>query len=339
MKINGKQLGRQLAAGSNPLYWISGDETLLVQEAADQIRQHCRQLGSEEREVFHIGAGTDWQTVLLAANSRSLFSSRKLIELRFASGKPGDRAVKPLLRYLEAPNPDCTLLAISPKLDASALRSKGFKQLESSSLIVQIWPIEARQLPGWIARRLQQQGFDADGDALRLLAERVEGNLLAAQQEVDKLALVAEPGSTIDCSTVEQAVADSARFQIFDLSEPILRGDSRHFVRTLHGLREEGAEPTLALWAVSRDLRRLIQLRQAVARGQSAEAAMPGLGIWKQQQAPFKSALRRLSAADLASALRIAGAVDLAIKGLNTRDPWRELLDLGLLLSGRALFR
>ena len=339
MKINGPQLTRQLAASANPLYWVSGDETLLVQEAADQIRQYCRQRGNEEREVYHIDASTDWQSILLSANSRSLFSSSKLIELRFASGKPGERAIKPLLRYLDAPNPDCTLLAISPKLDASATRSKGFKQIEASCLIVQIWPMEAQRLPAWIAERLQRQGFDVEREALQLLAERVEGNLLAAQQEVDKLALVTEPGATIDSAAVEQAVADSARFQIFDLSEPILRGDSRHFVRTLQGLREEGAEPTLALWTITRDLRRLIQLRQAVDRGQSPEAAMSKLGIWKKQQLPFKAALGRLTAADLASSLRKAGDIDRAIKGLSIQNPWQELLSLGMLLSGRALFK
>ena len=338
MKIHGQQLARQLRGDPAPLYWLSGDETLLVQEAGDKIRSYCREHDYVEREIWHIDRATDWQALLLSANNLSLFSTRKILELRFATGKPGDPAVKALCSYLGNHNPDCVLLATSPKLESSATRSKGFKQLESACLIVQIWPVEKHQLPQWIATRLQQQGHSASPEALQLLAERVEGNLLAAQQEIDKLALAAAEGEIIDAPTVARCVADSARYHVFELSDAMLNGDGRGLGRIILGLQEEGAEATIVLWAISRDIRRLMHIRQAMDQGQHPAAAMDKQGIWKKQQGPFSAAVKRLSTRQLTAALNAAREIDLGIKGMAPIEPWRELLTLGLIIAGRPLF-
>jgi DNA polymerase-3 subunit delta len=337
VKIHGNQLPQQLHGELPPVYWLSGDETLLLQEAADSIRAACQQRGFSEREIWHVDNAIAWDDLLLSANSLSLFAERKLIELRFSSAKPGDKAIKTLALYLKNPNPDCLLLIISPKLDPAAMRTKGFKQLEAQLLLVQIWPIEASKLPDWIAARLRQQGLSATREALQMLAERVAGNLLAAQQEIDKLALLAE-GDTIDSDSVLRCVADSARYDVFDLTEQMLKGDARAVQRIIQGLRAEGTDATVLLWAISRELRRLAAIRQAIDDGQGIDAAIGKQGIWKKQQALFKLALKRLDRGQLYQAIATAKDVDSAIKGLCRGNPWSELSSLCLLVAGNPLF-
>jgi len=320
-----------------PLYWVSGDEPLLVQEASDRIRHHLRQQDFHEREVWHVDASMDWQALLLSANSLSLFTARKRLELRFSNGKPGDKALKLLASYAASPNADCVLLISGPKVDSSAARSKAFKQVEQAGLLVQVWPIEAHKLPEWINTQLQQAGYEATREAVLLLSERVEGNLLAARQEIDTLLLSAEPGERIEASTVASAVADSSRHTVFDLSDPMLRGNAKSALRVINGLHEEGSDATALLWAISRDLRKLVQLRSAIDHGQRIDHAMDKHGIWKKQQSAFRSAAERLCLADMEQALELARRTDLAIKGLAPVDPWNELRALTSLICGQAL--
>lgn len=341
MKIAGDALPRQLRGQPRPLYWVSGDETLLAQEATDRIRQHCQGEGFAEREVWHIDSGSsaNWQAILLSANSLSLFAERKLLELRFASGKPGEAAVKALADYCGNPNPDCVVLASSPKLDAASTRSKAFKALETGMLWVQVWPVEAPALPAWIGGRLAARGLKATPEALALLAERVAGNLLAAHQEVDKLALLAPPEGVVNAEIVVRSVADSARFDVFDLVEHVLRADASSAVRTLNGLRGEGTEAPVILWAMSRELRRLISIRQAIERGGSADASINAQGVWKHQQGLFRQASSRLTSAQLRHAAQTARAADSAIKGSAGAGPWDLLTALALELCGAPLWR
>lgn len=338
MKINGNSLARQLHGSPAPLYWVAGDETLLAQEAADSIRRYCVEQGFSEREVWHIDATTDWQAILLSANSLSLFSGRKLLELRFPSGKPGDKALKPLAQYMENHNPDTVVLACSPKVDAAATRSRAFKQLEPTMLWVQIWPVERAQLPQWIDARLKERGYRATRDGLQLLAERVEGNLLAAQQEIDKLALLVPPEESIDAQAVARSVADSARFDVFSLGEQLLLGDQNAVHRIIYGLRGEGVEAPVLLWAITRELRRLVSIRQAMDKGQRPELAMDQLRIWKKQQGPYKMAAGRLSTGELTAALIAARGIDESIKGRGLVSPWEQLVSLGLAICGKPLF-
>jgi DNA polymerase-3 subunit delta len=336
LKIHGNQLAQQLKGTLHAIYWVAGDDTLLCQEAADSIRLACQQQDFKEREIWHVDNSIAWDELLLSANSMSLFADRKLIELRFNTAKPGDKAMKALAQYLKNPNPDCLLLITSPKLDAAATRSKGFKFLDAHMLLVQIWPVDAHKLPDWIAARLRDKGFRADREALQILAERVGGNLLAAQQEIDKLALLAE-SDTIDSDSVMRAVADSARYDVFDLTERILKGEARPVHRAIQGLRAEGTDATVVLWAISREIRRLIAIRQAMDNGQGVDAAMDKQRIWKKQQGLFKQASARLTQKQLYAALASARDVDYSIKGLSKADPWNGLVTLGMLLSGREL--
>lgn len=298
------------------------------------IRAVCREQGFAEREIYNLDKQTPWDEPLQSANSLSLFAERKLLDLRTSSAKPGDKAMKALASYLENPNPDCLVLITSPKLEPAGTRTKGFKSLDRHMLWVTIWPVEIDKLPSWIDGRLRQKGMTADREALQMLAERVEGNLLAAQQEIDKLALAVE-GNTIDRASIMRTVADSARYDVFGLAEQVLRGEARAVYRTLRGLRAEGIDATVVLWAIARELRRLIHLRQAIDRGQRVEAVMDQQRIWKNQQGMFRSACQRLNAPELHSALAMAHEVDLAIKGQSIRKPWDLLADLCLLLAGR----
>ncbi len=333
MKIHGNQLQQQLKKPLPALLWISGDETLLTQEAADAVRASCRQLGFSEREIWHADASISWDDLLLSANNLSLFAERKLIEIRFASAKPGDRAIKALGQYLANPNPDSQLLLISPKLDSAAMRSKGFKLLESKSLLVQIWPVETASLPAWIASRLRNKGLGAEPLALEMLAERVQGNLLAAQQEIDKLALLTD-GDLVDSNSVMRVVADSARYDVFGLADQVLKGDAHTAHRMLLGLRAEGTDATVVLWALAREIRLLLSLRRAIDDGQRIEAAMERLRIYKKRQALFRQAGTRLDIPQLQRSLQLAGDIDFAIKGLAKTNPWNGLTELALLLSG-----
>jgi DNA polymerase-3 subunit delta len=339
VNINSEALPRQLRGQPKPLYWVSGDETLLVQESADKIRQFCHRQGFSEREIWHIDAAgnANWQAILLSANSLSLFAERKLLELRCASGKPGEGALKALSGYSSNPNPDCVLLACSPKLETTTTRSKTFKALVEDMLWVQAWPVERSALPAWIGRRLESQGLHATPEALALLAERVEGNLLAAQQEVEKLALLITPGATIDAEVVVRAVADSSRFDVFDLVDFLLKADAAGAVRVINGLKGEGTEAPVILWAISRELRRLISVRQAMDRGKSPDGAMEAQGVWKNQRALFRQAATRLSLAQLRQALQAARAVDASIKGAGSGSPWDLLRSLALALCGRPV--
>ncbi len=338
MHLKAEQLGKHLSAeGLAPVYLVSGDEPLLTQEAADLIRSHCQQQGYTERELFHAEAGFDWNQILTEANSLSLFASKRLLEIRIPNGKPGDRGSKVLNEYLAQPNPDTLLLIITPKLDASAKRSKWVKQIESAGVLLQIWPVSAAQLPRWIERRLAAAGLHASRQAIAILADRVEGNLLAAVQEIEKLKLLA-PAGEVDGSTMSSVVADSARYNIFTLVDKALQGDPQSACRTLRGLRDEGTETTVILWSLAREVRTLLQVAEAHRLGQSIDKALASNGVWDKRKPLFNAAIRRLNPATLKQMLRLAGAIDRAIKGVRSADPWDDLTTLVLMLSGNNSF-
>ena len=325
MKLNATQLQRQLAEGLAPVYVVSGDDPLLSGESADLIRSACRAAGSEERLVFHVDRSFDWGQVREASNSLSLFAQQRLIELRIPGGKPGDEGAKALLAWLNDPPPDTTLLVILPRLDGSAQRTKWAKALieHPHSRFLQIWPIDAHQLPGWMRDRLAAAGLHATPDALELLSTRVEGNLLAAAQEIEKLKLFCE-GGQLDLETVQQAVADSARFDIFKLTDALLEGNAQHALRILHGLRGEGTEAPVILWAISRELRSLHNMAHDLARGIPLDKVFSSQRppVWDKRKPLLSRALQRHSAADWARLLRLAQQADEQIKGQATGSAW-----------------
>ncbi|WP_339898479.1 DNA polymerase III subunit delta [uncultured Gilvimarinus sp.] len=332
-KLRSEQLSRALNGTLAPIYLVSGDEPLLVQEACDAIRHAARAQDFTERELHHVDPSFDWGILHASANSLSLFASKKIIELRIPNGKPGDKGARALTEYASAPPDDTLLLIVTGKLDGSAQRSKWYKALESAGAHLAIWPVDAAQLPRWVGARLQSAGLSADSGAIDLLVSRIEGNLLAAVQEIEKLKLLTDDG-VISSQLMASVVADSARYDIFTLADKALAGDARGAVKSLHGLRSEGTEAPAVLWALTRDIRQLLQCAQLIAQGRHKDWAMKQAGVWAKRQAIMGTALNRLSGGQLQLLLRQANGVDRAIKGMRNANPWDELLDLVLSFSG-----
>ncbi len=332
-KLRPEQLSSALNKQLAPIYLVSGDEPLLVQEACDAIRAAARKQGFNERELYHAEASFDWGQLLASANSLSLFADKKILELRLPTGKPGDKGGKMLLEYAESPASDNLLLIVTPKLDGATQKAKWFKAVEDAGVHIQIWPITPAQLPRWIGQRLQQAGLAAEPSAIELLVSRVEGNLLAAVQEIEKLKLLT-PNNQVSYELMASVVADSARYDVFGLADKALHGDARGAVKTLQGLRSEGTEAINVLWALTRDIRSLVQISQAVSQGKHFDWAAKQAGVWDKRQPLIQGALRRLKPGHLQLLLRKANGIDKAVKGMRNAEPWDELLDLVLNLAG-----
>lgn len=338
MKIRADQLTTHLQDSLQknqlmPIFVISGDEPLLAQEAADSVRTTARKLGFTERETFHVEGRFDWNQVFNETSSMSLFADKKILELRINNGKPGDQGSKALCELCENLSDDNLLLVILPKLDKNAQRSKWVKTLEANGVHIQVWPVAAEQLPRWIKQRLNQAQIDASPEAVNILAERVEGNLLAAIQEIEKLKLLAVEGK-VDASAMSAVVADSARYDLFEFVDKALSGDAQSAARALRGLQNEGTDPLTLLWALTRELRTLVKASQQVAQGEHSDWALKKAGVWDKRIPLFRGALRRLSPAHLRMLLYQAGAIDRGVKGLRTAGVWDEITTLVLSLSG-----
>ena len=333
MKLYSDKLADHLAGTLAPAYLVSGDEPLLAAEAADAIRRRAAERGFDERELFVAQRGFDWHELRAGHMEMSLFASQKLLELRIPTGKPGDAGSKAIAEYVEAKPADCVLLVLAPKLDRSAQRSKWVKALEGFGVWVQVWPVDEKRLPQWVRRRMRDAGLLPDNDAVQLLADRVEGNLLAAQQEIEKLRLLNGPGA-VDAETVRRAVADSARFDVFSLTDAALEGKPARATRILEGLRSEGLEPVLVLWALAREVRLLAGMALDLERGKRMEAALASARVWRNRIPLVKAALARHTKLELHQLLLLAGRVDRVIKGLAPGRAWDELARLVAGLSG-----
>jgi len=337
MRIDSEQLTQHLKRGLRPLYTVYGEETLLALEAADRIRVQARSEGYAEREVLTVEAGFDWSQLEMSASSLSLFAARRVLELRILSGKPGSEGAEAIKRHAARLPPDTLTLVSLPKLDRATLNSAWFEALDAAGVTVAANAVTAARLPQWLAARLAQQGQEADADTLALLAGMVEGNLLAAQQEVHKLALLSAPGR-LSRESVASVVLDVARYDVFQLGEALLAGDAARYVRMLYALEGEGVAPPLVLWAIGEELRALWRVSSAVAAGKAMPLALREARVWGARADLLPRALRRVRAGDLEAALLHAAEVDRTIKGLARGDVWGELLRLGLrLFSCKAL--
>ena len=340
MKLSPAQLGKHLQGSLAPVYVVSGDEHLLCQEACDAIRAACRQQAFSERQVLSVESGFDWGQLLEAGANLSLFAERRLLELRIPSGKPGDKGAAALLHYLARPAEDTVLLISLPKLDGSTQKTKWAKALIDGKDVqfLQVWPVDAAQLPQWIRQRLSQAGLAADQEAVELIAARVEGNLLAADQEIEKLKLLAEDGR-VTADTVQAAVADSARYDVFGLIDATLQGHPEHSLRMLEGLRGEGIEAPVILWALARELRLLANIAQQYAQGVPLERAFSQARppVWDKRRPLVSKALQRHDVAGWQQLLMAAQLIDEQIKGQAEGDPWIGLSNLCLQLSGRRI--
>lgn len=329
MKISGEDLSRHLAQGLAPLYVIHGEALLLAIEAADAIRAAARTAGYGEREVLVVEKGFNWAELRNSAQSLSLFSTRKLVDLRIPSGKPGVEGAQALQDYCQHLNADTITLISLPRLDKTALSSKWFTMLAEQGVIIAADEIALSALPGWIAGRLKQQGQSADADTLVFLAEKVEGNLLAAHQEIQKLALLFAAGH-LSFEQVKNAVMDVARYDVFKLSEAMLAGDAARYAHILDGLRAEGTATVLILWALAEDIRALGKVLRALQQSGNLNSALRDAHVWGARQKLVERAVRRFSPAVAERALRQAAHVDKVVKGLRPGDAWDELLQLGI---------
>ncbi len=338
MKLRGEQLAGHLARELVPIYLISGDEPLQLAEAADAVRRAVRERGFTGREILSVEKSFDWNRLASAASELSLFAEQRLIELRLPGGKPGDAGGKALRAWAENPPDECVLLIVSAKIDASARRSKWFQALERSGVVVQLWPPKPNELAGWIRQRMQARGMRASAEAVALLAERVEGNLLAAAQEIEKLHLLYGE-KPLELPDVVAAVADSARFNIYELVDTALSGDASRSVRTLRGLQGEGIEPVLVLWALAREIRQLAGMALEMESGSPPDQVMRQYRVWEQRKPVVRQGLQRHNRSRWQQMLRRAARIDRLIKGIDKGNPWDELLQLVLLMAGIRLFK
>lgn len=335
-QVRSEKLEAQLKRGLAPVYFIYGDETLLVNECADAVRAAARAQGYSDRQVFSVESGFDWNSLLAASDSLSLFAERRILELRLPTGKPGKEGGRILREYAERPPEDTLLLIVSAKLESAARRSKWVQALDGAGVTVPVWPVEMAQLPAWIDRRMRAHGMHASRDALRLLAERVEGNLLACAQEIEKLYLLRGAGE-LDLDSVAELVTDSARYDVFGLVDAALKGDAAHAQRILAGLRGEGVEPVLVLWALTREIRALTAMARQLQGGTGLDQVLAAQRVWDKRKPLVAAALRRIRGRQWWQLLKRCTRIDRVIKGRAPGSAWDELLQLILRLSGATL--
>ena len=332
MRLYPEKLADHLQQKLLPVYLVSGDEPLLLQECCDQIRQKARAENCNEREIIEGGVSNfNWQDILHSASNMSLFADRKLIELRLPSGKPGAEGSKALCEYLDIASGDDVLLIVSGKIDKQSTNSKWYKALDKAGVTVQVWPVDAKNLPRWLQQRVRNAGMSIDDDALRLLCERMEGNLLAAVQEVEKLKLLAA-GSKITMQTVTEAVSDNARYNLFDMADNALKGNASVSLRMLYGLRAEGTEPPVVLWALVREIRTLYEAQLDCDSGQSTQQALSSRRVWQNRMPLMQAALTRHNTHSLSLLLEQAARADGSIKGFADGKPWDNLSRLVITL-------
>jgi DNA polymerase-3 subunit delta len=339
MKLRPEQLQRHLLDGLQSVYVLCGDEPLLLQESTDLIRQAATKNGYSERQVHAIERGFSWDALIADSQALSLFAERKLVELRF-SGKPDAAAADVLIDFAQRPPEDTLLLITLPKLDAAAQKSKWFTALDNHGVQITVYPVDASALPVWLSQRAQSLGLRLPTEALQLLADRTEGNLLAAAQALEKLRLLSD-GNDISFDTVASLVSDSTRYSVFDLADAVLVGDASRAARLLLGLESEGQAESVVLWALQKDLRALtLAAEQMSQSGQQAlsSQALNQLGFWAKRQGPAQQALRRLSLIRLQRLTSGVIDVDKAIKGQSPERAWDALLRLTMAMAGRPLF-
>jgi DNA polymerase-3 subunit delta len=306
-----------------PVVLVASSEALLRVEAADRLRAQARAAGYTEREIFEIDARFDWSQVQASCAAMSLFASRRIVELRIASGKPNKDGVEWLQDYCRNPAPDVLLLILCEDWSKKH-EGAWFTAVQKAGRAQVLWPIKVHEMSGWLGQRLRAQGLEASREALELLVDRVEGNLLAAAQEVDKLALL-RPEGRIDVDFMAHAVADNARYDVFGLSDAAIGGDAQRALQMLAGLRAEGeAVPALVSW-LSGQVQQLLRVAEAKARGANVESALQAAGVWSSRQAPFKKALARGDVAHFEALLAQCAKIERIGKGREQGDGWREL--------------
>jgi len=333
VQLRAEQLEAHLAKGLRPIYTVHGDEPLLALEASDAVRAAARRHGCTEREVLHVDRSFDWSALAHAGASQSLFGGARIVELRMPTGKPGTQGAAAIEKYCEKdPGGNVTLVTV-PRLDKATQSSGWFSALAAEGVIVDIWPVDRARLPQWIAGRLARNHQSAEATVLEFLADRVEGNLLAAHQEVQKLGLLAPEGE-LGLDTVREAVANVARYDAYAAGEALLGGNAARYLRIIDGLKSEGEAPTLVLWTLSEELFALARIQAGAAAGRPVDELMRENRVWGPRQRPMKAACGRVRPQAVQRALAHAAGIDRAIKGVGPGQPWDEFLKLAQTLEG-----
>lgn len=317
-------------AGSElrPAYLIAGEEHLLVLEAADALRIRARELGYVEREVLDAEGSFDWDALARSASAMSLFASRKLIDLRLPTGKPGKDGSAAIIEFCKDPPPD-TILLITANEWSSKHAAAWVEAIDRIGIFVPVWPLKANELADWIKQRMASRGLKPDRGAIDALIERIEGNLLAAAQEIEKLALL-HGGKPLDAETLEELVADSSRFDVFKLTDAALGGDSARALRILEGLRAEGEQVAGLLGWITNQLQLLARLASA---GSNLSAAFRSEHVWPAREGMYRKALGRADSGHWQACLAQAALVDRVSKGRGFGDAWRETERLLMMIA------
>jgi DNA polymerase III subunit delta len=327
LKVPFRQLDSHLNRSLAKVYLVAGDEPLLVDEALEQVRAAAMRAGFSSRELHTADRSFKWVDLLAGADNLSLFATRKIVEIRLATPKPGDDGSETIAALCEREDPDTlVIVAVGEKL-GQASRSTWVKAIEQHGAVVEIWPIERGELPRWIQQRATGLKLKLTPAAAQSLAERVEGNLLAADQEIKRLALTAA-GREIDEAEVLEFVANNSRFDVFALADAVLAGETGRTFRILSGLRAEGVHPVQISWVLNRDISLLSRLEYAVRHGDNLEGALLRSGVWQRRQPLVKKALSKFKAPRLKALLAEAARVDAALKGVFPAEPWTTLTDL-----------
>ncbi|MFT7687309.1 MAG: DNA polymerase-3 subunit delta [Candidatus Azotimanducaceae bacterium] len=336
MKVYPDKLAAHFSKGNSALYIVSGDEPLLVQESCDVVRASLKKKGFVERDLYHVDGSFDWEEVLFSVNSMSLFAEQKLIELRIPKGKPSDVGVNALLEFAESSPKDTCMLLVLPKLDKKVQNAAWFKSLEAKAAYIQIWPIELSNLPRWVNERFAQNGLRAEPDAVTALIDRVEGNLLAAAQEIDRLRLITSD-NRVSADLVIDGVSDNARYDVFGLIDAAVGQDVDRTLKVIQGLRAENTELMFLTAMLSKELRTLLSMSQAMREGQGIEAVLQSYRVWAKRKNVVGRCLQKRSFDVLQRCLQWIGKIDQQLKGMQDGNPWDEMERLVLFLAGRRV--
>lgn len=332
MKLTADKINAQLSKCLSPIYFISGDDPLLVSEVADAVRAEARRQGYDERETHSADARFDWVGLRAGLDNLSLFASRKIVEIQLMTGKPGREGGAAIVELVANPPPDTLFIITSPQIDKRTASAKWAQALERDAIWVVIRALTPAQLPGWLAGRMRTAGLSFDEEAIEILAARVEGNLLAAQQEISKLVLLAE-GQQVTAEVVQRSVANGARFDVYKLADAAVGQDAARAIRILYGLRKEGIAPALTLWALVREVNLLVTLWSRVEQGTPPGRAMGEVRVWRNRQPLLSKALHNHDERSVRRLVAKAGLTDRIVKGASPGQPWNALLELVLCLA------
>lgn len=330
MNIRPDQLQSGITKTVYPVYLVSGDEPLQQMESLDLIRSFLREQEYAEREVLDVDAQFDWFRLMEEAANMSLFSSRRIVELRLPTGKPGRQGSQVIKDYLSRPPEDTVLIINAGKVDASAKKSAWYKSVEQNGLVVQCWPVPIEKLSVWLKQRFKKRDMDADNEVLAYISQHVEGNLLAADQEIEKLYLLLGPGK-VTYADVAEAVTSQSRYSVFELVDMLLTGNTKRVIKIIAGLKAEGIVPVVVNWALTKDIRLLTQVAQDVS---SAEFILKRSGVWQSRMALFKSCLARHHHRSFQMMLKRCAYIDAASKGMVDTNVWDEIETLCVRLAG-----